>query len=69
MTMEKLTLKFSTLKNLTDFAKVLSGGYLINTKNLTLTSKLPEFQVNQALEHYNGALIETTEKVYSYDLI
>ena len=69
MTMEKQTLKFSTLKDLTDFTKLLNGGYLINTKNLTLTSKIPEIQLNLALELYNAVQIETTEKVFSYDLI
>lgn len=69
MTMEKLTLKFSTLKDLTSFAKHLNCGYLINTKNLTLTGKVPELQVNVALDMHNAALIETNEKVFSYDLL
>lgn len=67
--MEKRTLKFSTLSNLTGFSKSLKGGFLINTKNLTLTAKLSELQINVAIELFNAAPIETNEKVFSYDLL
>jgi hypothetical protein len=67
--MEKQTLKFSTLSELTGFSKSLKVGFLINTKNLTLTSKLSDLQINVALEMYNACRIETNEKVYSYDLL
>ena len=65
--MEKQTLKFSSLGDLTGFSKSLKGGFLINTKNLTLTSKFSDLQINVALDMYNACRIETTEKVYSYD--
>ena len=67
--MEKHTLKFSTLSDLTSFSKSLKGGFLINTKNLTLTSQLSQLQIHVALEMYNAVQIETNEKVYSYDLL
>ena len=67
--MEKRTLKFSNLKDLTDFSKTLKNGFLINTKNFTLTTHISELQVNLASEIYNATLIETTEKVFSYDLL
>jgi hypothetical protein len=67
--MEKRTLKFSTLKELTDFSKSLSSGFLINTKNLTLTAMVNDLQVNIALDMHHASLIETTEKVFSYDLV
>jgi hypothetical protein len=67
--MERRTLKFSTLKELTDFSKRLSAGFLINTKNLTLTATISIMQVNIAVARHNAVLIETTEKVFSYDLV
>ena len=67
--MEKRTLKFGTLKDLTNFSKSLTSGFLINTKNFTLTAPLSEFQTSIAIEIHNAAVIETTEKVYSYDLV
>lgn len=67
--MEKRTLKFSNLKELTDFSKSLTTGFLINTKNFTLTTVLTDLQVNMALDMHNATLIETTEKVFSYDLV
>ena len=69
MTMEKRTLKFASLKELTDFSKTLASGFLINTKNLTLTTQISDLQLNIALEMHNATLIETTEKVFSYDLV
>jgi len=67
--MEKRTLKFSTLKQLTDFSKTLATGFLINTKNLTLTANITDLQLTVALDMHNAMLIETTEKVFSYDLV
>lgn len=67
--MEKRTLKFLSLEDLTGFAKTLPAGFLINTKNLTLTATISGLQLNIALEMHNALLIETTEKVFSYDLV
>ena len=67
--MDKRTLKFATLKELTDFSKTLATGFLINTKNLTLTAALPDIQLAIAVDMHNATVIETTEKVYSYDLV
>ena len=67
--MEKRTLKFTSLSNLTGFSKSLKSGFLINTKNLTLTAKLSELQINVAIELFNAVQIETNEKVFSYDLL
>ena len=67
--MEKRTLKFVTLTELTAFSKTLSTGFLINTKNLTLTTQLSDLQVMLATDSHNAVVIETTEKVFSYDLV
>ena len=67
--MNKLTLQFVSLSELTTFSKGLNTGYFINTNNLTLTAAIPAMQVGLALELYKATLIETTEKVYSYDLL
>ena len=67
--MEKRTLKFATLKELTDFSKNLASGFLINTKNLTLTAHISDLQITIALDMHNATLIETTDKVFSYDLV
>ena len=67
--MEKRTLKFASLKELTDFSKTLASGFLINTKNLTLTANISELQLSVAMDLHNALLIETTEKVFSYDLV
>ena len=65
--MEKQTLRFPSFAHLSSFVKQLNCGYLINTNALTITAKLPEPQVQNALLHFSAALIETNEKVYSYD--
>ncbi len=67
--MQKLTLKFPSFSQLAAFAKHLNGGYLINTSLLTITVSLPDFQANLAIEWYGAELIETNERVYSYDPI
>lgn len=67
--MKKLTLQFPTLTNLGCFMKLLTGGYLLNTNNLTITATMPQIEVNLALDLYNAKLIETTEKVFSYDMM
>ena len=65
--MKKQTLQFLSLSELTLFSKTLPGGYLINTNNFTVTGKFHELQVNMAIELYHAMLIETTDKVFSYD--
>jgi hypothetical protein len=65
--MKKLTLKFSSFQELSAFMKQLTGGYLINTNTLTITANFPVFQVQHAAEQYGACLVETNEKVYSYD--
>lgn len=67
--MKKRTLQFGTLKELTVFSKTLSGGFLLNTNNLTLTARISDLQAAVAQEMHNAVLIETNEKVYSYDMI
>lgn len=67
--MQKLSLKFPSFQQLSSFAKLLNGGYLINTNTLTITAPLAEFQANLAIELYGATLIETNERVYSYDPI
>lgn len=64
--MEKRTLKFPTLIEMARFSKLVSVGYLMNTNNLTLTGKFSEADIDLALKKYQAALIETTDKVYSY---
>ncbi len=64
--MQRVTLKFPELSELSSYAKVLSVGYLINTCNLTLTGKLKEEEVQLAVFRYKAVLIDTTDKVFSY---
>ena len=49
------------------FIKTLHTGYLINTNTLTVTAPFKELDISKATEQYDGMLIETNEKVYSYD--
>ena len=65
--MEKQTLRFPSFNQLSSFVKQLNGGYLINTNALTITAKLQASQVQLAVLQFNASLIETNEKVYSYD--
>ena len=65
--MEKQTLRFPSFTQLSSFVKQLNCGYLINTNTLTITAKIPDLQVQQALHHYSASLVETNEKVFSYD--
>jgi len=67
--MEKQTLKFDCLINMAIFSRQLSSGYLMNTNNFTLTSKLSEEQITAAKTKYNAVVIETTDKVFSYEVL
>lgn len=64
--MDKRTLKFQCLIDLAKFVKLLSTGYLMNTNNFTLTSRFSDEEVALAEKKFNGQLIETTDKVFTY---
>ena len=49
------------------FSKVVSVGYLMNTNNFTLTGKFSEDDIDLARGRYRATLIETSEKVFSYE--
>lgn len=65
--MKKQTLLFGSLSDLCSFSKTLRDGFLLNTKNLTITGVFSPLQLATAMDMFKGRLIETTEKVYSYD--
>jgi hypothetical protein len=65
--MEKQTLKFQCLIHLAKFSRVISSGYLMNTNNFTLTSKFTGAEIELAQKTYDAKLIETSEKVFSYE--
>jgi len=65
--MEKRTLKFTCLIEMARFSKILSVGYLMNTNNFTLTGKFHNEDLKLATERYNASVIQTTDKVYSYE--
>lgn len=67
--MNKLTLQFKSLSELAAFSKNLMGGYLVNTNNFTVTARMPEVHVILAVEFFNAILIETSDKVYSYEIL
>ena len=65
--MKKQTLKFRSFPELSSFVKSLTTGYLINTNTLTVTAVFAEATIQIAMHRYYALLIETTERVYSYD--
>jgi hypothetical protein len=65
--MKKQTLKFNCLINMALFARQITTGYLMNTNNFTLSGKFSEAEIDLAVTKYNAAVIETTEKVFSYE--
>jgi hypothetical protein len=67
--MEKRTLKFTCLIEMAKFSKSVSVGYLMNTNNFTLTGKFSDADMELALHKHHAAVIETTDKVYSYEII
>lgn len=67
--MEKRTLKFDCLINMAIFSRQLTYGYLMNTNNFTLTGKFSEAEINVAIKKYDAAVIETTEKVFTYETL
>jgi hypothetical protein len=64
--MKKQTLKFDCLVTMAIFSKQVASGYLMNTTNCTLTGKFTEDDIDLALNKYNASVIETTEKVFTY---
>lgn len=67
--MKKQTLLFESLSELCSFSKTLNSGFLLNTKNLTITGVFSTLQLNTGMELFKGTLIDTTEKVYSYNTL
>jgi hypothetical protein len=67
--MEKRTLKFDCLINMAIFSKHLISGYLMNTNNFTLTGKFSESDIDLAVKKYRAAVIETTDKVFTYEAL
>ena len=65
--MQKRTLKFDCLINMAIFSKQVTSGFLMNTNNFTLTGKFSEKDIDFAINKYNAAVIETTDKVFSYE--
>ena len=67
--MKKRTLKFTSLIEMAKFSKLIAVGYLMNTNNFTLTANFSDADTELALEKYNAMIIETTDKVFSYEVI
>ena len=65
--MEKQTLKFLSLRELSTFVKPLLVGYFINTNTFTITARFPDQQIKQSIYKFNARLIETNESIYGYD--
>jgi hypothetical protein len=65
--MQKRTLKFDCLISMAVYSKQIISGYLMNTNNFTLTGKFSEDEIDLAIKKYNAAVIETTDKVFSYE--
>ena len=65
--MVKRTLKFDSLSNMAMFSKLVAEGYLMNTNNLTLTGPFPDEEINMAMKDFKALLIDTTDKIYSYE--
>ena len=67
--MEKRTLKFQGLIDMAKFSKQVSVGYLMNTNNYTLTGKFTSADVELAVDQYGAQLIETSDKIFSYEAL
>ena len=65
--MDKRTLKFNNLIHMAKFSKAINSGYLMNTNNFTLTGRFTNAEIELARENYNAILIETSDKVFSYE--
>jgi hypothetical protein len=49
------------------FSKLVTSGYLMNTNNFTLTGKFTQLELSLAAEEFGAVVLETTEKVFSYE--
>lgn len=67
--MEKRTLKFQCLITMARFSKQITTGYLMNTNNFTLTGKFSPEELALACEQFGAHLIETSDKVFSYETL
>ncbi|HVF96467.1 MAG TPA: hypothetical protein VM871_04060 [Flavisolibacter sp.] len=65
--MKKRTLLFPTLKDLARFSKATSGGYLMNTCNLTITGELSSQLIDSAIANFGAELLFSSECAYVYD--
>lgn len=65
--MEKQTLKFQSLIDMAMFSKLVTTGYLMNTNNFTLTGIFSGADIKLAVTDYRAILIDTSDKVYSYE--
>jgi hypothetical protein len=54
--MQKQTVTFSSLEIMTQFSKILSGGYVLNTITLTLTARVTNSHLQQACDLYDAAM-------------
>jgi hypothetical protein len=67
--MEKRTLKFDCLINMAMFSRQISVGYLMNTNNFTLTGKFSESDIDLAVKKFRASIIDTSDKVFSYESV
>ena len=65
--MQKRTLKFQCLIEMAKFSRIITSGYLMNTNNFTLTGKLTDEEIDLAERTFGARLIETSDKVFSYE--
>jgi len=64
--MKKSTLEFKNLADIATFSKTLYQGYLLNTCNLTITSRLFPIDVEQAIILFGAKPVMTTDKTFTY---
>ena len=67
--MDKRTLKFTCLIEMARFSKTVSVGFLLNTNNFTLTGRFSDSDVERAIRKHYATVVETTEKVFSYEAV
>jgi hypothetical protein len=64
--MAKTTLLSPSLIEMARFSKIVATGYLMNTNKNTLTGQFTEQDIQLAVKMYKAAVIETTEKIFTY---
>jgi hypothetical protein len=67
--MKKVTLKFHSLRELAAFSKTLTGSFILNTCNLTITSIMTDQLIDAAFKHYYAKPVSNTDKVFTYDAL